>query len=257
MAERTFDLPPLNLPLAHGALRAARDARLLPDAEQDALADALVRISQFVIDFPEIAALSVGPATDGEPAASLTLRAPGSSSPLAIAPYPAELTESWVAGSETVTIRPIRPEDAEAHSAMFSRLSPEDIRYRFFSVLRELSAERVVRMTQVDYDREMAFIAVRANGDTVGVSRLVCDNRGEGEFAILMQPDMKGRGLARRLMERLAAWGRAQGLTRITGQVLADNAPMLAFMRRLGFTLHRMVDDPEVLEATMDLSPPP
>jgi acetyltransferase len=251
--ERAFDLPPLNLPLAHSLIQHARDSRSLPSAQQDTLADALVRTSQLVIDFPEIAALAVGPAQEGGPHAELTLRPAGDASPLAIAPYPAELTETWAGRSESFTIRPVRPEDSEAHHGLFTRLSPEDIRYRFFSMLRELSAERIVRMTQVDYDREMAFIAVRANGDTVGVARLVCDAQGGGEFAVVIQPDAKGQGVARRLMERLAEWGRAKHLTSMTGQVLADNQPMLAFMRKLGFTLHRMADDPEVMEAVLVL----
>ena len=85
-----------------------------------------------------------------------------------------------------LTVRPIRPEDAAAHAALFRRIGPDDIRFRFFSSLRELSPERIARMTQVDYDREMAFIAVRANGDTVGVCRLVCE-RDEGEFAVIVQ----------------------------------------------------------------------
>jgi acetyltransferase len=255
--ERSFDLPPLNLPLAHGLVARARAARQLQSAQQDALADALVRTSQLVIDFPEIAALGFGPSQDGEARATLTLRPPGEVSPLAIAPYPAELAESWVVGSETFTIRPIRPEDAAAHAAMFARLTPEDVRYRFFSSLRELSPERIARMTQVDYDREMAFVAVRENGDTVGVSRLVCDGAGGGEFAVVVQPDVKGRGLARRLMERIAEWGWMQGLGSITGQVLVDNHAMLAFMRKLGFSLHRMAEDPEVMEATLALGPGP
>ena len=167
-------------------------------------------------------------------------------------PYPAALVERWDARGETLTIRPIRPEDAAAHAALFSRISPEDVRLRFFSTLRELSPERIARMTQVDYDREMAFVAVRANGDTVGVSRLVCD-RDEGEFAVIVQPDMKGRGLARHLMERLIDWGRAQGMMAIVGQVLAENGPMLAFIRKLGFTLRRLPDEPDVVEARLVL----
>jgi acetyltransferase len=182
------------------------------------------------------------------------LRPPGETGLLAIAPYPAELSETWNAGGETLTIRPIRPEDAAAHAAMFSRLTPEDVRFRFFSALRALSPERLARMTQVDYDREMAFVAIRANGDTVGVSRLVRDADGTGEFAIVVQPDMRGRGLARRLMQRLIAWGGQQGLTAIIGQVLADNAPMLGFMRALGFTLHQMVGEPGVMEVRLELA---
>jgi acetyltransferase len=245
MDEQAFELPPLNLPLAHSLVDHARAARGLTPDQRNALAITLVRASQFVVDFPDVARLALG----GCRPAELVLRPPGESSPLAIAPYPAELTETWDGGGETFTIRPIRPEDAEAHAAMFARLTPEDVRFRFFSSMRELSPERIARMTQVDYDREMAFVAVRANGDTVGVSRLVREGDSEGEFAILVQPDTKGRGLARRLMERLFEWGQQQGLASITGQVLVDNAPMLSFVRKLGFTLHRSPDEPDVMEA--------
>jgi acetyltransferase len=246
--DQAFDLPPLNLALARALAQRPRGGRTLLPAQQEALADTLVRTSQLVIDFPEIASLAF------EDAAALVLRPPGETGLLAIAPYPAELSETWNAGGETLTIRPIRPEDAAAHAAMFSRLTPEDVRYRFFSALRALSPERLARMTQVDYDREMAFVAIRANGDTVGVSRLVRDADGTGEFAIVVQPDMRGRGLARRLMQRLIAWGGQQGLTAIIGQVLTDNAPMLGFMRALGFTLHQMVGEPGVMEVRLELA---
>ncbi len=147
-----------------------------------------------------------------------------------------------------LTIRPIRPEDAAAHAALFRRISPEDVRYRFFSTLRELSPERIARMTQVDYDREMAFVAVRANGDTVGVSRLVCD-RDEGEFAVIVQPDMKGRGLARHLMQRLIAWGRAQGMTAIVGQVWPRTRRCWRSCAGWAFSVRRLPDEPDVVEA--------
>ena len=244
LEDGAFDLPPLNLSLAHGLMVHARAARSLLLTQANALADLLVRISQLVVDMPELATLSIDTAGD----ATITLRPPGEEGRLSIPPYPADLVEQWDTQGEMLTIRPIRPEDAAAHAAMFGRISPEDIRYRFFSALRELSPERIARMTQVDYDREMAFVAVRANGDTVGVSRLVCE-RGTGEFAVIVQRDMKGRGVARHLMERLIAWGRVQGMTAIVGQVLAENTPMLSFVRRLGFSLARMPDEPDVIEA--------
>ncbi len=186
----------------------------------------------------------------------LRLLAPGEpAARLAIAPYPADLIEHRTMGPDRITIRPIRPEDAEAHTAFFARLSPEDIRYRFFSAMRELSPEQTVRLTQVDYDREMAFIAVKdATNETVGVARLACEPGGDsGEFAVIVQADMKGRGLASHLMRRLIDWARGQGLKRAVGQILADNTPMLAFIRHLGFSVHRMPDDPEVMEAVLEL----
>ena len=142
-----------------------------------------------------------------------------------------------------MTIRPIRPEDAQAHTAFFSRLSPQDIRYRFFSAMRELSPEQTVRLTQVDYDREMAFIAVRRRPVRRSASPgwPAISTARSGEFAVIVQADMKGRGLASHLMRRLIDWARTRGLREIEGQILADNQPMLAFIRHLGFTVHRMV----------------
>ncbi len=267
LGDMALDLPPLNLALAHGLIARARAARGMDEsheqqaADRDAVADALVRISQLVLDFPEIAAVELNPVFADASGVSvadawIALRPPGDAARLAIAPYPAELAEHWAAGDETVLIRPIRPEDAEAHAALFARLSPEDVRYRFFSMLRALSPEQVARMTQVDYDREMAFVAVReATGETVGVCRLVREPYTEtGEFAVVVEAGMKGRGLARRLMQRVMDWGRSQGMAGITGQVLAENAPMLAFMRRMGFAIARLPDEPDVVEVSKGLA---
>lgn len=247
--DQAFELPPLNLALAHGLVARQHTARTLDRSAQDALADVLVRVSQLVVDFPVIAALGVG---GGEPAA-MCLWPPGVVSALAIAPYPADLVETWLARGEPLTIRPIRPEDAAGHAGLFSRLSAEDIRFRFFATLRELSPERVARMTAIDYDREMAFVAIRPSGDTAGVSRLVQDSDTSGEFAIVVEPSMRGTGLARHLMQRLIAWARQRGMSHISGQILTDNTTMLAFIRHLGFTTHNDPDEADVLEARFDL----
>jgi acetyltransferase len=264
--DRAVDLPPLNLALAKGLIQRCRTGAMLgrplrdrAPASSDAVAQTLVRISQLIVDFPEIAVLEVPSLfvdSDGVLAADAWLRLRAADEPrvrLAIAPYPVELIEHRLVGDDRMIIRPIRPEDAAAHTAFFSRLSPQDIRYRFFSAMREMSAEQTVRLTQVDYDREMAFVAINeTTGDTVGVSRLACDSDGRsGEFAVIVQADMKGRGLASHLMRRLIDWARMRGLTEVAGQILADNHPMLAFIRHLGFSLHRMVDDPEVMEAKL------
>ena len=155
-----------------------------------------------------------------------------------------------------MTIRPIRPEDAQAHAAFFSRLSPQDIRYRFFSAMRELSPEQTVRLTQVDYDREMAFIAVsEATGETVGVSRLACDADGQsGEFAVIVQADMKGKGLASHLMRRLIDWGRAcRACTRSRGRSWRTTSRCWPSSAIWGSRCSRMADDPEVMEAKLPL----
>ena len=266
--DRAVDLPPLNLALAKTLIQRCRTGAMLgrplrdrAPASSDAVAQTLVRISQLIVDFPDIAELEVPSLFvdgDGVLAADAWLRLRGAGEPparLAIAPYPVELIEHRQIGSDRMTIRPIRPEDAAAHTAFFARLSPQDIRYRFFSAMRELSPEQTVRLTQVDYDREMAFIAVNeTTGDTVGVSRLACEPDGRtGEFAVIVQADMKGRGLASLLMRRLIAWARIRGLNEVVGQILADNQPMLSFIRHLGFTIHRMADDPSVMEARFQL----
>ena len=154
-----------------------------------------------------------------------------------------------------MTIRPIRPEDAAAHVAFFGRLSPEDVRFRFFSAKRELSDKQVSKLTAIDYEREMALVAVReATGETVAAARLVADkDEHAAEFAIVVQPDMKGRGLATALMRRLFDWARSREVVEITGEVLADNTAMLAFVRGLGFRLHRMEDADEIVDVRLRL----
>jgi len=266
LADEACDLPPLNRPLAEQLIARTRGATLLdgyrdwPAVDRRALADALVRLSQLVVDFPEIARAGVNPLlADAEGLAALdaeiALRPAGTEAEFAIPPYPADLARPWRGkrGPELV-IRPIRPEDAAAHAEMFRRFTPEDVRFRFFTQMRELPPEQIARLTQIDYGREMAFVAVEERAGqpdrSVGVSRVVREPDGRsGEFAVIVDPEWKGTGLARHLMERLFEWGRAQGMHEIVGQVLADNAPMLAFVRSLGFEVRRAVEEPEVVEA--------
>ncbi len=129
--------------------------------------------------------------------------------------------------------------------------------------MRELPPAQIARLTQIDYDREMAFIAVERHSDgpdrTVGVARLVREPRADGggdvgEFAIIVGPSWKGRGLARHLMERLIGWARDHGIATVVGQVLAENAPMLGFVRALGFTIHRVPGEEDVVEARLALA---
>jgi acetyltransferase len=267
LGDEALDLPPLSRSLAAGLVGRSRAAPLLagyrdhPPADRAAVEAALLRLSQIAVDFPGIADLGINPLlarAEGVVAldASCTLRPEGERAMLAIPPYPEEWVTRWRAkGGEALTIRPIRPEDAEAHAAFFGRLTPEDIRWRFFSQIRELPAQQIARMTQLDYDREMAFVAIRALPDggeeLLGVSRLIREVDGaRGEFAVIVDGAMKGQGLGWHLMQRLFDWARATGISTIGGQVLADNAPMLAFVRSLGFAAKRSAEDEEVFEVT-------
>jgi acetyltransferase len=265
-----FDLPPLNRTLALAQIRRTRGARLLEGfrdlaaVNRDRVVDALVRLSQIAVDFPEIEDLIINPLlARGEEVvaldASLRLRAAGDSGFLAIPPYPAELRHVWKAkDGRELLIRPIRPEDAEAHAEAFRQLTPEDVRWRFFNQLRALPPEQIARMTQIDYDREMCFVAVDRQGEgrgrTVGTARLIrAPGSDIGEFAVVTLPSWKGQGLASHLMRRLLDWARSQGLRVVSGQVLADNRPMLGFVQSLGFTLKRSAEDEDVMDASIEL----
>jgi acetyltransferase len=263
--DEAIDLPPLNLSLAHGLIARTRLSRLLPGfrdrppVNEPAIADALVRVSQLLVDFPEIATLVVNPlfadargvlAAD----AALTLRPEGEAVLLAIPPYPAQLAESFTARDGRVyEVRPIRPEDAAAQGEHFRSLPAEDVRFRFFSTMRELPPAMLARLTQIDYDREMAFVAAHG-GQIFGTARIIREGAGGGaEFAVVVSPSAKGTGLSRHLMERAIAWARSEGITELLGHVLADNKPMLAFAQRLGFTLSRSLEDTEIMEARLKL----
>jgi acetyltransferase len=231
-------------------------------ADEEAIAAILVRVSQLILDTPEIKLLDIDPVFANETgvvagSARIVLRPPGKTRPeLLISPYPADLVASHEAKGEKFTIRPIRLEDADAHIAMIARLTTEDMRYRFFSPMKSLPVEQITRLTDVDYTREMAFIAKNeTTGATMGVARLVRDDTDglTGEFAVVVEPAAKGLGLGSALMRAIIEWGRARGMREVIGQVLADNAPMLGFIKHLGFVVSRMPDEPDVVEAKLTL----
>lgn len=169
--------------------------------------------------------------------------------------YPTEFEEHWQAADERALIRPIRPDDAAGLSAFFHRLSPEEVRFRFFAPVRDLTAERLAKLTCLDYDRDMALVAVReANDEIVGVARL---GRGEdqhvAEFAVVVQHELQRHGLAVHLMQRLLEWATRHGVHEVIGSILAQNAAMLELARFLGFRLERLPADPQVIEARLSL----
>lgn len=176
---------------------------------------------------------------------------------MAAASYPAELEEHVLAGDERTLIRPIRSDDAAELDAFFHRLSPEEVRFRFFAPIRDLTAEQLAKFTGVDYDHDMALIAIHeGRREIVGVARL---SRGDdphiAEFAIVVQHELQGRGLAVYLMRRLLAWAARHGVREVVGSILAENAAMLELAGFLGFELARLPTDPQVVEARLSLVP--
>jgi acetyltransferase len=160
----------------------------------------------------------------------------------AIRPYPQELAEVVPWHGEPLTVRPIRPEDEDQHRRFIESLSAEDVRMRVFTTRRSLPRSELARLTQIDYAREMAFIAERRAADgkaeTIGTVRAISDpDNVEAEFAIVVRSDLKGRGLGRLLLAKLERYAVAQGLQRITGVVLRENAPMLELARHCGFVV--------------------
>jgi acetyltransferase len=160
-------------------------------------------------------------------------------------------------GGRTCLLRPIRPEDEPNHHILVSRLTPEDIRFRFFGLVQQLPHSQMARMTQIDYDREMAFIATARDDqgleETLGVVRAVTDPDNEAtEFSIVVRSDLKGSGLAREMMKKMIRYCRDRKTVTMVGQVLKENGRMLHFVESLGFRKTRTVDI-DVVEVELDL----
>lgn len=269
--DRAVGLPPLNATLADELLSRTRIARLLREnrdratANLDAIRLTLIEISQLIVDLPEIVELDINPlladergviALDARIAIeSATL--PGSAR-LAIRPYPREL-EEYVAlrSGRKLLIRPIRPEDEPAHYELFEHFSPEDIRFRFFRMVKPFPHSEMARFTQIDYDREMAFIATNADDqnhpETLGVVRAIADpDNQSAEFAIIVRSDLKRQGMGRALLEKMIRYCRDKGIKELVGEILADNVAMLALAKSLGFERHP-TEDPDLVAVRLRL----
>lgn len=174
---------------------------------------------------------------------------------LAIRPYPAAWRRSFTRGDRTFEIRPIRPEDAKLYPDLFARTDPEDLRLRFLTPRRSITEDMALRLTQLDYGREMAFVALTETGELAGVARFSADpDHVSGEYATLVRSDLKGNGLGGALMRMLIDYAAADGLRRLDGIVLAENRSMLGFIRSLGFTARPDPEDPAILLTTLDLA---
>jgi len=254
LGDRAIALPPLNRVLAREAISRTRVSRLLqgwrdrPAARLDAVADTLIALARMQADLPQLAELDINPLwadEDGVLALDARVRLqadqPAGVARFAILPYPGELVSHVEWAGRDLVVRPIRPEDEAMHKAFLDRCSPDDLRLRFFSVRRSLPRSEIARLVQIDYAREMAFVAVAADSqgrdEILGVSRAVSDPDGiEAEFAVLVRSDLHKRGLGHLLMARIEDWAAMRGTQRLFGDVLHDNDAMRTLMHECGFT---------------------
>jgi acetyltransferase len=274
IADRAIALPPLNRVLARELVSRTRVAKLLagyrdhPPARLDAICDVLIALSQMLADMPELAELDINPLWadhDGVIALDARVRVsralPAGAARFAITPYPAELERTLTWQGEAIVIRPIRPEDEAQHRIFVDGLQPSDLRLRFFSVRRELPRTELARLTQIDYAREMAFIATRTlpdgTGQTLGVARAVIDpDNVDAEFAIIVRSDLKGRGLGHLLMRTLIDCLVQRGTRRLIALVLHENLPMRKLALSHGFELDEAGSDSDALRFVLELARP-
>jgi acetyltransferase len=274
LADQAVALPPLNGFLARDLIHRTRIAKTLgtyrnmPPANIDALVEVLERVSEMVSELPWIVEMDINPLILDEESiiavdARIVVNHPspdlfGRYAHMAIYPYPAHLSETLVLADGTeIVIRPIRPEDAEMEQEFVRNLSEESRYYRFISTVRELSQRLLVRFTQIDYDREMALVAVTQQNDRdiqIGVARYVIDSSGDTcEFAIAIADTWQKRGIGGRLMVSLMDAAREKGLRRIDGDVLTANTKMLRFMQKLGFEVLANPEDPDLKRCVRSL----
>ena len=283
IADRAMELPPLNQFLARRLIERARVSETLAEwrgaaaVDVSALEQVLLRVSEMVCALPQLREMDINPlivdehgavavdariVVDGGPQAGLG--APGQFAHLAILPYPSRFEQQLtLRGGGTCLLRPIRPDDAQMLQDLVRGLSPESRYFRFVSSFNELPATMLSRFTLIDYDREMALVAVvrdRTSGEDgafteidriVGVSRyVITPDQHSCEFSLVVAEDMKGRGLGSRLMESIMEAARERGLAEIVGLVLRSNAPMLKLMQGMGFEVKRFDEDPDFVKVT-------
>ena len=276
--DRAMELPPLNQFLARQLIARSRVAETLGEwrgasaVNRDALEQVLLRVSEMVCELPQLREMDINPiivdalgavAVDARIVIDHAPQALGGSanhySHLSILPYPARYEQIWpLRGGGEYTVRPIHPDDANMLQEMMQHLSPENRYFRFISSMVELPPAMLARFTLIDYDREMALVAVFSErkagpgGEViekeriVGVSRYIINpDQSSCEFALVVADDFSGKGLGSRLMLCIMDVAREKGLSEIEGLVLTQNPAMLKLMKSLGFAVKPFAEDPD------------
>ncbi|SDQ21837.1 acetyltransferase [Pseudoxanthomonas sp. CF385] len=269
--DQAVALPPLDLRLAHELIARTRVSRVLkayrdvPAADERAVALVLVKLAQLAADIPEIQQLDINPLLadrDGVVAVDARIAVArgralhkGRGHPrFAIFPYPTEWERQIeLADGQPALVRPVRPEDDAMFREFFTHITDEDLRLRFFQSVRHFSHEFIARLTQLDYARSIALVAVHpGTHEMLGAVRLHADaNYEKGEYGILVRSDLKGHGIGWKLMQIMIEYAQWQGLKVIEGQVLRENRTMLAMCESLGFAVKLDPDDPTLMNVTL------
>ena len=245
--DRAIGLAPLDDVLARELIGRTRISKRLagyrdrPPADLGALSEVLIGLSRLAADLPEVVELDINPLladADGVIAldARIRLARPDHAPRAAIRPYPEDLTHSVTVGDAALTVRAIRPQDAPRLIEMLNQSTPEDVRLRFRTGFRPLPESWAQRLSQIDYDREMALVAEAPDGAILGVSRLAGDPEGAtAEFALMVRSDWQNRGLGRRLLQELLSYATARKLVQVWGEIDRENRPMLDMAAAFGF----------------------
>jgi acetyltransferase len=271
--DRALGLPPLNRTLARRLMERTKIAQALAGIRgqrpvpMDQLEILLVRFSALLCELAEVQEVDINPLL-ATPDGLLALDARVVLAPhdpshacrprLTIDPYPNQYTSSWQLPDGTaVVIRAIRPEDESLLIAHHATLSEQSIRMRFFSQVKTLNRESLIRLCHLDYAREMALVAERrlpqGEAEILGVSRYyMSPETRTAEFAVVVTDTLQSQGLGRHLMQRLIEVARERGVRRLIGNVLRENAPMLGLARDLGFKETQAVDR-DVTQVVLEL----
>jgi acetyltransferase len=266
--DTSLELPPLNALLARRLMARTRVWQLLqgyrgkPPAKIDAVVEVLIRLGQLAANHPEIRELDINPLlADAVGVIALDARLritpvqSAGAARLAIAPYPQDLeTIERLRDGTALRMRPLRPEDEPMLQDLSAHMTHEDLRLRFFTSMLGLTHVVAARLSQLDYDREMALLAEH-DGTPLGVAHFFSDpDRLRAEYAIAVRSDWKGRGLGYLLMTRLIDVAGQRGIGELVGQVLRENEPMLQMCRELGFAIARDPADPTIMQVRKPLA---
>jgi acetyltransferase len=266
LKDTSIGLPPINRSVANRMLSRTRAGKLIrqfrnmPAANEQALLHAMMRVSDLVSHLPEVLELDINPLIvdeKGVMAVDARIKVERSTNlmpyeHMAIHPYPAELEETWQLSSGLdVVIRPIKPEDAGIEQEFIRNLSEQSRFFRFMRMMQELTPEMLARFTQIDYDREMAFVALRKGPSGLiefGVARYVTNPDGDSaEFAIVVADEYQGKGVGTKLMQALMSTAKNRGLHMLEGEILMQNRPMRSLVKKLGFVEEPVPDDIQVV----------